>query len=165
MTVFRENVRRHPDKVVFYYENQCWTFRQLELYSNQVANCFIQQGFKPGDEVALLLESRPEYVGLWLGLAKAGIIAALVNTNQRSQILIHSITVIKCKALIFGNDFSSGEQQHECRAHVPLNGCKRAQLSASCCMLIALMLLMSFVAGCGFRSFYRTNLTFDNVSL
>lgn len=111
MTVFRENVRRHPDKVIFYYEDQSWTFRQLELYSNQIANCFIQQGFKPGDEVALLLESRPEYVGLWLGLAKAGIIAALINTNQRSKILIHSITVIKCKALIFGPDFSEGEHK------------------------------------------------------
>ena len=109
VTVFRDNVHRHPDKVIFHYEGESWTFRQLEDFSNQVANCFIEQGFKAGDEVALLLESRPEYVGLWLGLAKAGVIAALVNTNQRSQILVHSVTAIKCKALIFGPEFSEGE--------------------------------------------------------
>lgn len=98
-------MKKTPEKVVFYYQDQCWTFKQVELYSNAVANAFIAQGFKPGDEVALFLDSKPEYIGLWLGLAKAGVIAALVNTNQRGQTLVHSITSIDCKALIFGVEY------------------------------------------------------------
>lgn len=111
ITVFRSHVKRNPHRVIFYYEDQTWTFLQLENWTNQVANCFISQGFKPGDEVALFMESRPEFVGLWLGLSKAGIIAALINTNQRSQTLIHSITTIKCKALIFGKELTEGKNQ------------------------------------------------------
>lgn len=109
ITVFRNHVKRTPDRVVFYYEDQQWTFRQLDEWTNRVANCFIGQGFKPGDEVAVFMESRPEFVGLWLGLAKAGVIAALINTNQRSQTLLHSITSIDCKALVFGKELTSGK--------------------------------------------------------
>lgn len=111
VTVFRQNVKNHPDKVVFYFEDQIWTFKQLEQFSNQVAITFVEQGFKAGDEVALLMDSRPEYVGIWLGLAKAGIIAALLNTNQRSKALVHSVTVIKCKAFIFGPEYADAVSQ------------------------------------------------------
>lgn len=109
ITVFRSNVSRHPNKTIFYYNDEKWSFRDLELYTNKVANAFISAGFKPGDEVALLMDSRPEYVGMWLGLAKAGIITALINTNQRGGTLIHSITVINCKALIFGPEYLDGK--------------------------------------------------------
>jgi solute carrier family 27 fatty acid transporter 1/4 len=110
ITAFREHVRKTPNRVIFFYEDQSWTFQQLEDWTNKVANAFTSQGFKAGDEVALFMESRPEFVGLWLGLSKVGIIAALINTNQRSQTLIHSIVSIKCKALIFGRELSSGEK-------------------------------------------------------
>lgn len=125
ITVFRSNVARHPNKTIFYYNDEKWSFRDLELYTNKVANAFIAAGFKPGDEVALLMDSRPEYVGIWLGLAKAGIITALINTNQRSGTLIHSITVINCKALIFGPVFLDGKFNH----HVIM-----VQLKSFCCV-------------------------------
>lgn len=83
----------------------------MEDFTNRVANFFISQGFKAGDEVALFMDSRPEFVGFWLGLAKAGVIAALINTNQRGQTLIHSITTVKCKALIFGSELESAVRQ------------------------------------------------------
>ncbi|XP_032687154.1 long-chain fatty acid transport protein 4 isoform X2 [Odontomachus brunneus] len=50
------------------------------------------------------MESRPEYVGTWLGLSKAGFVAALVNTNLRHETLLHSINAAGCKAVIFGSE-------------------------------------------------------------
>jgi len=38
--------------------------------SNRVANYFSQREFTKGDSVAIYMENRPEYVCLWLGLAK-----------------------------------------------------------------------------------------------
>lgn len=58
--------------------------------------------------MALLLENRPEFVCLWLGLAKVGVVTALINTNLLSDPLIHSITVANSKAVIFGQDFKKG---------------------------------------------------------
>lgn len=45
---------------------------------------------------------------MWLGLAKIGVVTALINTNLVSDPLIHSITVAKSKAIIFGQDFKKG---------------------------------------------------------
>lgn len=104
--VFSENCAANPDKVIFYYEDEKWTMKQMDEMSNRVANAFLEHGFQPGQEVALFMESRPEFVAIWLGLAKAGIVSALINTNQRMDTLIHSITVVNCKALIFGSELS-----------------------------------------------------------
>lgn len=69
---------------------------------------FEDAGFKPGDTVALLLDNRPEYVALWLGLAKAGIVTALINYNLRDKPLLHSIQIADSKAIIFGTNLNDG---------------------------------------------------------
>ncbi|CAG9764412.1 unnamed protein product [Ceutorhynchus assimilis] len=104
--VFSQLAEKHPDKVAFYFEEETWTFEKLERLSNQIAHYFKSKGYKKGDSVALLLDNRPEYVALWLGLSKIGVISALINTNLVADSLFHSIIVAHCKALIYGTDFS-----------------------------------------------------------
>ena len=77
-------------------------FIQVKESVNRVANCFLQLGFKPGDEVCLFMDSRPEFVMMWLGLSKIGVVSALVNNNLRLQPLIHSLLSVPAKAVIFG---------------------------------------------------------------
>eukprot|EP00058_Branchiostoma_floridae_P009386 XP_002594874.1 hypothetical protein BRAFLDRAFT_86042 [Branchiostoma floridae] len=100
--MFRETVARHPNKVAFLYEDQVWTFQELDEYSNAVGNYFSQMGYGSGDVVALYMESRPVFVAIWLGLAKIGVVAALINFNLRMESLAHCINVSQAKALIFG---------------------------------------------------------------
>lgn len=49
--IFAETVRRHGDKTALIFEGtgERWTFRQLDEYSNRVANLLLQRGFKVGD--------------------------------------------------------------------------------------------------------------------
>ncbi|XP_023020391.2 fatty acid transport protein 1 isoform X2 [Leptinotarsa decemlineata] len=104
--VFRQNVKKHPDKPCILFEDQVWTFAQVEEYSNKIANTFKSHGYKKGDKVALFLENKPEFVCIWLGLSKLGVITPLINTNLRLISLMHSITVAKCQAIIFGTELS-----------------------------------------------------------
>lgn len=106
--IFQKNCQSHPKKVLFLYENQKWTFEQVDIFSNRIANYFLKEGYEKGNEIALFMENRPEYVALWLGLAKAGLITALVNNNQCGKSLLHSMTVIDCKAIIYGSELSQG---------------------------------------------------------
>lgn len=71
-----------------------------------MANLFRQRGFGPGDVVALFLEGRPEFVGLWLGLAKAGVEAALLNVNLRREPLAFCLGTSGAKALVFGAELA-----------------------------------------------------------
>lgn len=55
------------------------------------------------------METQPEYVFLWLGLAKLKVITALINTNLKGAQLIHCLRIAGCKALVFGDELSDGE--------------------------------------------------------
>lgn len=100
-SVFREVVQRHPDKTAIICDYGNWSFRQLDEFSNQIANFFISRGFEKGDDISLMMEGRPEYIGLWLGASKAGVVTAFINTNLKQNSLLHSMTVVDSKALIF----------------------------------------------------------------
>ncbi|KAK4336699.1 hypothetical protein RND71_043445 [Anisodus tanguticus] len=68
----------------------------------------IEYGFQPGEEIALMMNNRPEFIGIWLGLSKAGLVTAFINTSLREKSLIHSISVVNCKAVIFDHENLDG---------------------------------------------------------
>lgn len=105
--LFVRTVAKHKDKPAILYEDEVWTFQDLENYSNAVANYFRNEGYTYGDTVAIILENSPEYVGLWLGMAKVGVHAALINTNLRGDALLHCVTVSGAKAIVYGNQLSA----------------------------------------------------------
>lgn len=117
-SIFQKTASKYPEKtaLIFQGTGENWTFRQLDEYSNQVANFFFSQGFRSGDVVALFMESRNQYVGLWLGLAKIGVETALVNSHLRMEALLHCITISNSKAVVFGAEMMEGEGQTDTSA-------------------------------------------------
>lgn len=109
--IFQAVARQQPEclALVDASSGVCWTFAQLDTYSNAVANLFHQLGFTQGDVVAVFLEGRPEFVGLWLGLAKPGVVAALLNVNLRREPLAFCLGTSAAKALIYGGEMAAGE--------------------------------------------------------
>lgn len=57
------------------------------------------------------LVSRPEYIGLWLGMAKVGVVPALINSNLGGQPLIHSINAASATAVVYGAELASSEER------------------------------------------------------
>ncbi|KAK0076722.1 hypothetical protein PV325_004958 [Microctonus aethiopoides] len=103
--LFTRQAEINPNKIAFIFENQNWTYGVLDKFTNRISRYFRTQPMSRGDSMALLMENRPEYIGTWLGLSKAGFVTALVNTNLRKEVLIHSITAANCKSIIFGGEF------------------------------------------------------------
>ncbi|XP_068104678.1 long-chain fatty acid transport protein 4 [Hyperolius riggenbachi] len=106
--IFRECVSRHPNKTALIFEatGATWTFKELDEYSNAVANFLYAEGYRTGDVIALFMENCNEYVGLWLGMAKIGVEAALINFNLRLEALEHCFSVSNSKAVVFGREMS-----------------------------------------------------------
>ncbi|XP_063975497.1 long-chain fatty acid transport protein 4-like [Diachasmimorpha longicaudata] len=109
--LFAKQVEKNPDKIVFIFEDQRWTYGQLDDYSNRLARYIRTQPMSRGDSVVVIMENRPEYVGTWLGLSKAGFVGALVNTNLRKDVLIHSIKTANCKSIIFGAELKDAIEE------------------------------------------------------
>lgn len=72
-------------------------------------NLFSPPPPKDGDVVALFMENRSQYVGLWLGMAKIGVEAALINFNLRLEALVHCVTISNAKAVVFGSELTDGK--------------------------------------------------------
>lgn len=108
-SIFEENVRKHPNKVAFvnFETGKTWTFAEFNDYINQIANYFEGQGLRKGDVVALLANNCPEYVAIWLGLSKIGIVTALINYNLRGEPLGHSVRIANSKCMVLGADFQT----------------------------------------------------------
>lgn len=56
------------------------------------------------------MESRPLQVALWLGLAKVGVEAALINFNLRHDSLLHCLGVSGSRAIVFGAELADGKK-------------------------------------------------------
>ncbi|GIY73968.1 long-chain fatty acid transport protein 4 [Caerostris extrusa] len=105
------HTRNTNTDLLFIFQDEKWTYEMVDELSNKVANHFLSRGYAKGDEVALLLNNCPEYVCIWLGLAKIGVVTALINTNLKGDSLAHSLNCIDVKALIFGRDFSDAVKE------------------------------------------------------
>ena len=69
------------------------TYREIGDHADRVARWALDQGLGRGDVVALLMLNRPEYVATWLGLARVGVVTALINTNLTGEPLRHSVAI------------------------------------------------------------------------
>ncbi|XP_067628869.1 long-chain fatty acid transport protein 4 isoform X1 [Eurosta solidaginis] len=112
--IFQERVKKHPEKTCFMIDDRSLSFQYVEDYTNKIGAYFKACGVKHGDCVALLMETRPEYVCLWLGLSKIGVVTALINSHLRRKTLLHSIKVANARAIIVGTELISAlEEIHD----------------------------------------------------
>ncbi|PWB17471.1 long-chain-acyl-CoA synthetase [Acinetobacter sp. AM] len=106
---FEKAVKRNPHGYALLFEEQKYTYQQLNDWANQIGHYYLSIGAQKGDVIAVMVENRPELVASVLALAKIGVTAALVNTSQVGKVLAHSINLVNPIALIVGE---------ECRAAV-----------------------------------------------
>jgi len=99
---FAATAKRYGNRTALVLGERTWTFAQLEAYSTRVANFILSEGYRPGDCVALNMHNSPEYVGIWLGCAKVGVVPALINTNLRDQGFWHSLKEVSAQGCIVG---------------------------------------------------------------
>ncbi|MBN3296309.1 S27A2 synthetase, partial [Amia calva] len=98
---FLDWVKKQPDKPFIIFENKTYTYLDADKRSNQVARVLWKDAaLKEGDTVALYLGNEPFFVWIWLGLAKIGCAAALLNYNIRSKSFLHCFSCCGAKVLI-----------------------------------------------------------------
>jgi len=104
----------HRHRIAFYYLDQTVSYGELEQRANRYAHWAQSIGVKKGDVVALLMPNKPEYVIAWLGIIRAGGVAALLNTNLTQASLAHCISIVKTGHLIVDK-----ELEHNLKSALP----------------------------------------------
>ena len=72
LSIFSEQVRRRPHEIAVSDPSQSWTYRQLDLQSNQVANYLLANGIEKENVVAIYAHRSAPLVAAVLGILKAG---------------------------------------------------------------------------------------------
>ena len=107
---------RYGDAPALLSDVEQLTFRQLNERANQYARWAMAQGVAKGDCVALMMPNRPEYMAAWLGIARAGGVAALLNTNLRGSVLAHCVNIVEARHVII--DTALADQFETTSSHV-----------------------------------------------
>ena len=71
--------RLHPDKIGARDSRRVLTFRAWDERASRLANALLALGLRQGDRVALLAYNCVEWMELYVGLARAGLIAVPIN--------------------------------------------------------------------------------------
>ena len=102
--VVEQLAARYGDRPALVSAGESLTYRDYDERANRYARWAQAQGVVKGDAVALLMENRPEYLVIWLGVARAGGVSALLNTNLTGQALAHSINIAAPRHIVVGAD-------------------------------------------------------------
>ncbi|XP_058848328.1 long-chain fatty acid transport protein 6-like isoform X2 [Acipenser ruthenus] len=104
---FMQQAQKIPNKPFIIYEDNAFTYQDVDKRSNQVAQVFFKQGvLKKGDTVALLMSNEPDFINVWFGLCKLGCAVAFLNFNIKSRSLLHCFNSCGAKTLVVGSDMT-----------------------------------------------------------
>ena len=91
---------QEPDREIVRFEETAVTFGELDETASRVANALGALGLQQGDRAAIMLGNRAEYLGLWFGMARAGIVEVPLNTGVRGDMLVHMLNTTGCRLLV-----------------------------------------------------------------
>jgi fatty-acyl-CoA synthase len=104
---FDEVARACPDAIALLSDSETFTFGRLAARSLHYARWAIAQGLHKGDAVALVMEGRADYIAIWLGLSRIGVVTALINHNLAGAALTHCIRVAAPRVILCGTRFTA----------------------------------------------------------
>jgi len=92
--------------VAFIEGERQWSYDDMETYANRVAAWAKSLELVQGDTVAVFARNRLEYIPLWFGLTKLGVIPALLNYQLAGKALAHCVNISDAKHVIMDIDMA-----------------------------------------------------------
>ena len=98
------HAKKRPNSPAIRYLKDEFSYGQVNAWVNRYSNYFLSQGIQPGETIAINIENRTECLVAVLAVVKVGAIAAMINTSQRGEVLLHSINLVKPKMMLIGEE-------------------------------------------------------------
>lgn len=81
--LLRERAARRPDEPALVFPDSRASYADLNSSARRWAAALIARGVQPGDNVGILLTTRPEFVEILFGIAMAGAVAVPINARYQ----------------------------------------------------------------------------------
>jgi len=98
--LLQDSADRHPEEVGLIFEQDRYTYRELDGIGNAFAHWLAANGIGRGDRVALVVTNRPEWVLAHHGITQVGAAAVLVNPAWKHVELEHVLALTEPRAIV-----------------------------------------------------------------
>jgi len=95
----------HPDRVALVHEDVRATYAEVNSKANCLAHWLCDQGLRPGDRVALLIENGLQYVVSYFGALKAGAAVVPLNSDLKPESLRPLLAELESTIIIASSRF------------------------------------------------------------
>lgn len=113
-----EAVAAHGDQTAYVCMGASISFKELDLYSRQIATYLQRLGLQKGDKVAVMLPNILQYPICALGVIRAGCVLVNVNPLYTASELHHQLQDSKAQAVFILENFAHVFQKMPNRANV-----------------------------------------------
>lgn len=96
---------RNGDKPYLLFEDRSYSYRDIDLRTNRLANALLDFGLSKGDHVAILMGNCPETLFLTYALGKIGAVVVPINTAARGDLLTYFLTQSDSVAIVVGSEW------------------------------------------------------------
>ena len=118
LDVFERNFSRYGQKTAYICMGASITFKQLDLYSRQIASYLQSLGLVKGDKVGVMMPNILQYPVVALGIIRAGMVLVNVNPLYTSRELSHQLHDSGTKALFIVENFAKTYQDAQDKGQV-----------------------------------------------
>jgi len=102
--LLQERARRHGGKMGLLFEDQRFTWGDIDREVNRCARAFRAMGIERGDVVALVMDNRPQFLFAITALNRLRAGGALINTNITGSALAHAIRIAEPVSILAGQE-------------------------------------------------------------
>lgn len=108
-----QRAKSRPTDRFVRFEDSDLTYEQFHLSGNKAGNAFLQLGLTKGVTCAVMLPNCPEFLAVWLGLTRIGVIEVPINTAFRGDLLTYILNKAECKAIVISSQWAERIHQIE----------------------------------------------------
>ncbi len=99
-SLFQRAFRVYSERVAVTSEEGSWTYRELGERAKDLAEALYGIGIRKGDRVAILSETRPEYIETYAALASLGVTALTLNIRLHAAEIRYCVESAKPVAVL-----------------------------------------------------------------
>ena len=94
-----QQVEKSLEKTYLYFQDQEVTYGELDRRANRVANGMLGLGIRKGDRISVFLTNSPEFLYIWFGLNKIGLIMVPINLSLKEREIAYIVNHSDAKAI------------------------------------------------------------------
>ncbi len=105
--LLEDSAIKYGEKVLFSYEGNNLSFKEVNSMVNRTANALKKLGVKHGDKVSVMLPNGFEYPVCWLAIMKIGAVIVPTNINYQKRDLEYVLNNSEASFIILHEDYLS----------------------------------------------------------